>query len=88
VGGVVLFEPALGLAQALGARGRDRLRFRCALLVEAALCIAQPGAAALAGRKLGRQLVAATRAEALVLRPVELIGLGEDLLGERLVVGV
>jgi hypothetical protein len=88
VGGVVFLEPALGFAQPLGARGRDRLRFRRALLVEPALCIAQPGTAALAGLERGRQLVAAALAEALVLLAVELFGLGEDLLCKRLVVGV
>lgn len=85
---VVLFEPTLPLPQPLRTRARDRPRFGRALLVEAALGLPQPTAPPLHRRQPGRQLVAAPLAEALVLGPVDRVGLSEDLLGDPVVVEV
>jgi hypothetical protein len=62
---VVLVKATLRLPKPLRTRHRDRSRFGGALLVEAALGLAQPAAASLRRRQLGRQLVAAPVAEPL-----------------------
>jgi hypothetical protein len=81
----LLFQSALGFADPLGARLRNRLGFLGALLLEPTLGLAQPGAPAFAAAQLGRQLVAARVAIALVLFGVDGARLFEDLLGELLV---
>jgi hypothetical protein len=85
---VFFFEPALALLQPLRARLRHRPGFGGAPLVEAALGLAQPAAPPLLRRQLGRQLVAAPLAEALVLGAVDRVGLGQDLASDLLVVEV
>jgi len=67
---VLFLEPPLRLAQPIRPRARDRPRLRAALLVEAALRLAQPPAPALSGSELGWQLVAAPLGEPLVLRRI------------------
>ncbi|HKH69469.1 MAG TPA: hypothetical protein VKA75_19070 [Reyranella sp.] len=68
---MVFFQPAPALAQPRGTRARDRLGFGSALLVEPALGLAQPAAPPLRRGELGRQLVPAAVAEALVLGAVD-----------------
>ena len=81
---VFLLKPSLRLPQPVWPRPRDRPCLGGALLVETALGLAQPPPPALSRRQLGRQLVAAPPAEALVLRGVDsrrvLENLGRDLL--------
>jgi hypothetical protein len=82
---VLLLQAALGLLEPIGPRTRDRPRLLGAAFVKAALGLTQPAAPALRGRQLARQLVAARRAEPLVLSGVDRVGLGEDLAGNLLI---
>ena len=96
VGLVVAVCPALGLPvldqapaaelKPLLALPRDRL-WSCSArsALEALLCLAQPGPAALAAGQVLGQLVAAGLAVDLVLGGVDAAGLGEDLGGDLLV---
>jgi hypothetical protein len=85
---VLFLQAPLPLAQPGRARLRDRPGFGGAPLVEAALGIAKPAAPALRRRQLGRQLVAAPLAKTLVLGAVDRVRLGQDLLGDLVVVEV
>ena len=88
LGPELLLEAALGLLEALRAAARHRLRVRRALGLQALLGLAQPAAAALRGRELRRQLVAARLPVELVLGRVDRLGLLDDLARELLVVEV
>ena len=67
-------------------RARHGLWLLRALLVEAVLCLAQPGTATRRGSQLLGQLVAALVAIERVLGLVDAARLLEDLLGDLLVV--
>jgi hypothetical protein len=87
LGGELLFQASLGVANAGRTPLRNRTRFGLALGVESTSRGLQPLLAALGRGQLARQLVAATLAEALVFRGVDLAGVAQDLLGERPIVG-
>jgi hypothetical protein len=84
----LFLQAVLPLAQPARARLRNRPRFRRAPLVQAALGIARPAAPALRRRQLRRQLVTAPLAKTLVLGAVDRVRLGQDLLGDLVVVEV
>src|SRR6202034_1993148 len=69
------FQAALGLLDPCRPRTGHRLRVRCALRFETLLGFLQPGAAALRGRELRRQLVAAAVPVELVLGRISRLGL-------------
>lgn len=56
------------------------------MLIQIALGATQPTVAALARRKLGRQLITALVAVARVLLTVDLVGLTEDLPSDAIVI--
>jgi hypothetical protein len=85
---VLFLQAPLSLAQPRRARLRDRPGFGGAPLIQAALGIAQPAAPALRSRQLCGQLVAASLAKTLVLGAIDRVRLGQDLLGDLVVVEV
>jgi hypothetical protein len=84
--GEVLFEPALGFNEALGARTGHRPCFLGAPVVKPPPGVPQPPLSALTRRELRRQLIATPLAEPLVLERVDLGGLFEDLARDLLVI--
>jgi hypothetical protein len=81
-GAPVLDQAPAGKLEPLGAVARHQLWLGGPLALEPLLGLAKPGAAALSGRQVLGELVAAGLAVKLVLGGVDASRLGEDLLGD------
>jgi len=88
LGQALLVHAPLGLPDALGPLTRDRRGLRGALIVQPAPRGLKPLLTPVRGRQLGRQLVTAAIAEALVLGGVDRARVLEDLARQALVVNI
>jgi hypothetical protein len=88
LGPQLFLQPALGLAQPLGAIAWHRSRLSLSLLLQAAPGLAQPSAPTLRRAQLLGQLIAARVTVELVLGRVGGLGLFEDLARDLFVIEV